>query len=225
MKISILDFFKKYKQMWVLLYFFIYMPWFTYLEETVTTNTKFIEVHSFVDDMIPFVEYFVIPYVIWFAYIAIAVVYFLFFTSKTDFYKLTAFLFIGMTICLIIYTFFPNGQMLRPEVFPRDNIFTDMVKRIYSNDTPTNVCPSIHCFNSIGVTIAIFTCDKFRDKKFVKAASFVLTLLIMMSTLFIKQHSFVDMLGAIILSAVLYILIYRPAYAKISATDIILSTK
>ncbi|MDI9488049.1 MAG: phosphoesterase, partial [Bacillota bacterium] len=91
----------QYRHGLVLVYFFIYMIWFTYLERTVTT--EFTPVYSRLDDYIPFLEIFIIPYFIWFAYIFVTVAYF-FFTSKQDFYKCCAFLFIGMTICLIIYT-------------------------------------------------------------------------------------------------------------------------
>ena len=40
-------------------------------------------------------------------------------------------------------------------IIARDNIFVDLVKHIYATDTPTNVLPSIHVFNSLGVCIAI----------------------------------------------------------------------
>ena len=116
---------KKYKHSVVLLYFFLYITWFFYLEKTVTTG--YTNVHIGLDDLIPFNEFFIIPYYLWFAYIVATVLYFLLY-SKEDYYRLTAFLFIGMTICLIIYTIWPNGQDLRPAVFPRDNFFTDLVR-------------------------------------------------------------------------------------------------
>ena len=47
----------------------------------------------------------------------------------------------GMTICLLIYTIFPNGHDLRIDSGIRDNIFINLVNFIYNNDTPTNVCP------------------------------------------------------------------------------------
>ena len=72
------------------------------------------------------------------------------------------FYFSGMTIFLIICTVFPNALNLRPTVFPRDNMFTDMVKVLYKTDTPTNVLPSIHVFNSIGAGIAISHSNDFK---------------------------------------------------------------
>lgn len=65
---------KKYKHAWVFLYIFIYMPWFLLLEKHVTTNYHVIQTQF--DMWIPFVEYFIIPYLMWFAFIAAAFVYF-----------------------------------------------------------------------------------------------------------------------------------------------------
>ena len=135
-----------YSHAWVLLYAFIYFPWFTYLERHVTDN--YFVIHSIFDDYIPFCEYFIIPYLLWFAYIAVTLGY-LFFNDKQGFYKASAIMFSGMTIFLIICTVFPNGLNLRPEVFTRDNFCIELVKRIYQTDTPTNVLPSLHVYNSI----------------------------------------------------------------------------
>lgn len=54
-----------------------------------------------------------------------------------------------MTIFLIVSYAYPNAQHLRPVEFPRDNIFTDVVRWLYKTDTPTNILPSIHVFNSL----------------------------------------------------------------------------
>lgn len=117
------------------------------------------------DEFIPFVDYFVIPYILWYAYVFITVFYFMFAMPAEDFNKMAAFLMSGMIITLIIYTVFPNGQLLRPESFENNGFFVSLVKRIYKKDTPTNVFPSLHCLNSLAATIAIFSCQKFRRKK------------------------------------------------------------
>lgn len=196
----------KYKHGAVLSYFFIYLIWFTYLEKNVT---KFTPIHTKLDDMIPFCEVFIIPYFIWFLYIAVTVSYFLL-TSKQDFLKCCAYLFTGMTICLLIYTVWPNGHYLRVNLnsLGRDNIFIHMLSRIYSIDTATNVFPSIHVFNSVGAMIAISKSEKLRPIKWLQWGTFVLTVLICMSTVFLKQHSIMDVLGALVLNFLLYAAIY-----------------
>lgn len=205
---------QKYKHGWILSYFFIYLVWFFALEGR--TGIRHTSIYIKLDDYIPFNELFVIPYVLWFAYIAVTV-FFFFFTSKEDFYKTCAFLFIGMSICLLIYTIWPNGQNLRPTEFARDNIFVDIVKLFYKNDTSTNVCPSIHVFNSIGAHIAIAQSSYFKNKRYVKFASFVLMVLICLATVFLKQHSAFDGFAAIGLSGIMYMLVYKVDYSKIRA--------
>ena len=65
------------------------------------------------------------------------IIYF-FFHNKQDYYRCCTFLFTGMTIFLIVSTLWPNGHHLRPYVMPRDNIFTQMITRLYKTDTSTN---------------------------------------------------------------------------------------
>ena len=56
---------KDYRHAWVLLYGLIYMPWFVYLEGR--TDVHYFLIHSPIDDYIPFIEYFIVPYLLWFA--------------------------------------------------------------------------------------------------------------------------------------------------------------
>lgn len=197
---------KNYKHAWVFLYAFIYLPWFFYLEKHVVKDYHII--HTVLDEKIPFIEFFIVPYTLWFAFIAVTIAYF-FFTDKAGFYRLVIFLFTGMTIFLIISTIWPNGQMLRPDVFPRDNIFTDMVKQLYRADTPTNIFPSIHVYNSIGACIAIMHSEKLKEFHWVQYSSLVLGASIILSTMFLKQHSVIDVIGA----GGIAVIIYHFAYA------------
>ena len=95
-------FLQKYKHIWVFLYGFIYLPWFFYLEKTVTS--RYHVIHTPVDDFIPFIEYFIVPYLLWFAFMAVIVFYF-FFTDVDGFYRLYAHLITGMTIFLLFPVF------------------------------------------------------------------------------------------------------------------------
>ena len=90
-----------------------------------------------------------------------------------------------------------------------DNIFTDMVRHLYSTDTPTNLFPSIHVYNSIAACVAIFY-SKHVKRKGTKAAALVLTILIILSTMFIKQHSVFDVLTAFALAAIMWLFLYSP---------------
>lgn len=201
----------RYRHAWVLLYGFIYMPWFLYLEQR--KNVHYYIIHSPIDDYIPFVEYFIVPYLLWFIFIFTTAAYF-FFTDRKGFYRLAAFLCTGMTLFLIICTVFPNGLNLRPTLFVRDNIFVDMVKVLYRTDTPTNVLPSIHVFNSIGAVIAISHSQALKKHRYIQAASYMLALLIILSTVFLKQHSITDVIAAIAMACMVYPFVYTAQERK-----------
>lgn len=203
----VFHFIQKYRHAFpLILYGIIYLAWFSHLERTVTKHYRII--HVAFDDYIPFCEVFVIPYLLWFVYVAAVVIYF-FFRDKDDYFKTCAFLFTGMTIFLLVSTLWPNGHHLRPYIMPRDNIFTHLVSMLYKADTPTNLWPSIHVYNSLGCHIAIMKSQCLKNHKKIKAGSFVLCVSIIMSTVLIKQHSLFDVTTAFIMAAVMYGIVYR----------------
>ncbi len=203
------ELFYRYRHGWILSYLIIYQMWFIYVERTVTR--RFHIVHTAVDDYIPFVEIFIVPYLLWFGYVAIAIAWF-FFKDVQDYYKLCIFLFVGMTVFLVISTIYPNGHYLRPRVFERDNIFISMVKGLYMIDTPTNLFPSIHVYNSIGIHLAVMHSEKLKERKWVRRGSFIMMLLIIASTMFLKQHSVFDVVTGCVMALVMYTLVYARSW-------------
>ncbi|MBT9777528.1 phosphatase PAP2 family protein [Clostridium sp. MCC353] len=201
---------RKYKHVWILSYAFLYLPWFLYLERTVTRN--YYVMHVALDDWIPFSEYFIIPYLLWFLYVSGAILYF-FFTNKQDYYRLCIFLFTGMTISLLICTVFENGTDLRPVVDPGKNFCSWLVSVLHSADTSTNVFPSIHAYNSIGVHIAVMHSEALKKYRIIRWGSFILMILICLSTVYLKQHSVVDVAGSLIMAYIIYPLVYGTDYA------------
>lgn len=205
MREKVKELFYRYRHGWILSYMFLYQMWFIYVERTVTR--RFHIVHTAVDDYIPFVEIFIIPYFLWFLYVAVAIAWF-FFKDVQDYYKLCTFLFVGMTVFLIVSTVYPNGHYLRPRVFERDNPFIWMVKGLYMIDTPTNLFPSIHVYNSIGVHLAVMHSEQLSEKKWVKRASLIMMGSIIASTMFLKQHSVFDVVTGCVMALVMYTLVY-----------------
>lgn len=201
-----LIFIRKYRHaIPLMIYGIIYMAWFGYLEKTVTGHYKVI--HVALDDHIPFCEVFVIPYMLWFAYVTIVVMYF-FFCDKDGYFKACIFLFTGMTVFLLVSTLCPNGHHLRPYIMPRDNIFTQLVSMLYKADTSTNLWPSIHVYNSLGCHIAVIKCHRLQKHKGIRIGSLILCVSIVMSTMFIKQHSAFDVITAFIMAAIMYGVVY-----------------
>lgn len=189
----------------LIIFFLIYVTWFGHIEKTIHNYTL---IHVSLDDYIPFCELFIIPYLSWFLYVAVVVAYFLF-KDKEDYFKSCIFLCTGMTIFLLVSTLWPNGQDLRPLIMPRDNVFTRIISALYKTDTPTNLWPSIHVYNSIGCHLAIVKSRHFENKKGIRFASLILCSSIIMSTMFIKQHSVFDVTTAFIMASIMYLIVYR----------------
>lgn len=188
---------------WVLLLIPV-LIWFKILEATIVPKYM---IHSPLDEWIPMVPIFVIPYLLWFPYIAFGIIYTGMY-SKRDFYRLLFFLIGGMSVAYTIYMIFPNGQGLRPVITGKDP-FSFLVKFLYATDTPTNVCPSVHVINSIAVHSALSHSKEFKKIKYGKLASGILILLICMSTVMIKQHSIVDVAVGIVTGGLFNILLYH----------------
>lgn len=173
---------------WVV-YFILY-----YLTENYISYDKCYSVHCFLDDMIPFCEYFVIPYVGWYVLIIISLLYLALY-NPNNFKNMSKYIIIVQILATIIYVVFPNRQDLRPEVFVRDNIFTDIVAILYRIDTCTGVCPSLHVTISIGIASTWL-----REKsasRIAKASVAMFCALVCISVAFVKQHSVVDIFAAI----------------------------
>lgn len=196
---------EKYSHAWVFLYFLIYMPWFIWLEGR--TGIRYHFVRSALDSHIPFCKYFVVPYLFWFGFVAVTVIYF-FFHDKLGFKKLMAFLIAGMTSFLVISTLYPTALNLRPPVVGGDDIFAQLVRFIYQTDTSTNVFPSIHVYNSLGCMIAIMDSQELCRRKSVVFVTYALTITIILSTMFLKQHSIIDVTGAFLMALAFYSVVY-----------------
>ncbi len=188
------------------LYAPFYIITFIWLENRPVDHIHIIEME--IDKYIPFCEYFIIPYYMWFGYIALTVIAFAFLADRKEYYRLCLMLGAGMTIFLFISYIWPNGLHLRPAVLPRDNFCTDLVRFLQRSDTSTNVFPSIHCYNSMVVNAAIWKNERFSRKKSIKWGSLILCILVLMSTLFLKQHSMMDLLAALFMFVAFYIPLY-----------------
>ena len=77
----LLNFLKKNKHAVFALYIPVYMHFFTWLEAR--NDVSFQPIHCFIDAIIPFNELFVIPYILWFLYVLVVIVY-LYFQNKKD---------------------------------------------------------------------------------------------------------------------------------------------
>ena len=201
------SFLKNNPHFWLLLYFPIYILSFFLIEHFIITGGEYWVSYLPLDDKIPFVEFFVIPYCLWYPFLGVTALYFAI-TEPSVFRRYMYFVMLGMTISLLICVLFPNGQNLRPDTFERENLFSMLVGIIYKVDNNLNVFPSMHVVGSWAVVGAWFRSKQLHHKTLVRGMALMLAVLISVSTVFIKQHSILDVIGSIVLCIPLHLLFY-----------------
>ena len=193
------------RHLWLLLYWPIYGAFFFFVEKVYRPDGYY-SVWCPLDDAIPFCELFLIPYLFWFVYLIGMHVYTLIY-DVAAFRKMMYFIMITYSATIIIYLIFPTCQDLRPAEFERDNILTRFMAEYYAFDTNTNVCPSIHVIGSLAVMLTSFHCKDFG--RGVKIAFAATGILIALSTVFVKQHSVIDLAAAIPICIFAYYLSFK----------------
>lgn len=168
-------------------------------------------VHCRLDDIVPFCEYFVVFYVFWYFLIAATLLYFMFYNTE-GFRRFQIFIIVTQLVAMAIYIIYPNRQDLRPEIFPRDNVFSRILGMIYAFDTSTNVCPSLHVAYSIGIASAWL---KEKDiAAWLKTAICICCFMICICVAFVKQHSVVDIFAALPVCLLAEMIAYGKPYWK-----------
>ena len=199
----------KYRHLFLILFLPVYLTLFFLTEKYVTPIYK---VYTPLDDLIPVCEFFVIPYVLWYALLAFVSIYTLLFDIPS-FKKFYIFLSVTCVITFATYIIFPNQQNLRPTEFMRDNIFVDVMKNLYSIDTNTNVCPSIHVIFSIGMLFAVWNSKHFSSALW-RTVWIMITVSICLATVFLKQHSVVDIFAGVLLCALVFPFVFLDLRGK-----------
>ena len=158
-------------------------------------------VHFSLDDKIPFLPVFIIPYIIWFLYIPLPMIY-LFFKDSKAFKRQAIIFFSGSIFCSLFFVIYPTVIDFRPSA-EGEGLLLWLTRMIYANDTPpANVFPSLHCYEALTIHLTTFTAGPFKNRKILRIASAVLVALICASTVFVKQHSFIDVIGGCVISIV-----------------------
>jgi len=165
------------------------------------------------DHQLPFIEAFIVPYVFWYIFI-FGMLFYFFIYDRGIYYKTLLSLTMGMAVCYVIYYFFQT-TVPRP-VLEGTGLYTNMIRYIYSADQPVNCFPSIHVLSSYLMVIAM---RNSRTKTPIKMFSVAVTgYLIILSTLFIKQHVVLDAFAGILLGNILFNIVFyfKPAMAYAS---------
>lgn len=209
------------KEIWsrlkgIIIFGIAYMATFFFIE---ARHVPIHIIHTSFDDMIPFCEYFVIPYVMWYFYVAATILYLaLTYKDLKEYNRFILNMELGMIVFVIISFAYPNGQNLRPAI-EVDGFCTWLIHLLYTIDTSTNILPSLHVFASVACAMALCRDQRVKKKPLYQWLICLLTLSICLSTMFIKQHSIIDVTLALLFNVLFYPVVYAPDYPRARAAS------
>lgn len=155
-----------------------------------------------IDKIIPFESSFVIPYLYWYIYIFLGLIFVL--SKDRDSYIRTFIkIILGMCICYVIFYIFPT-EINRPAIVG-SNVIDKLLQIVYSSDRPFNCFPSIHVLNTY---LIMRNTKKSYNKKFFIYTE-VTGVIIILATLFIKQHFVLDVIAAIFIGEVINLFVNK----------------
>ena len=154
------------------------------------------------DEKIPLIHIFVIPYVYWYLYMVIGYLM-ISLANRKEYMRSMLGIFLGMWISYIIYFVFPT-EMVRPTI-TGDGILNNILRIIYAGDRPFNCFPSLHVMG----TYFIMRYTKKSGNKYLYYYTQIVGILIILSTVFIKQHFILDAVGAIVMVELINIVVLR----------------
>ena len=180
-----------------------------FITENLIPYEKCMPIHCALDDLIPFNEWFVLFYVGWYALVFGTLAY-TFFFDVPQFKKVQTFIMITQAVAMLCYILWPSRQDLRPETFPRENFLTSVMAFIYSFDTSTGVCPSLHVAYSLGI-LSVGLKDETLPG-WIKALLTLFVIGVCCAVCFVKQHSALDVFAALPVCLLAEALVYGKEY-------------
>jgi len=180
-----------------------------FITENLIPYEKCTPIHCALDDLIPFNEWFVLFYVGWYALVFGTLAY-TFFFDVPRFKKVQTFIMITQAVAMLCYILWPSRQDLRPETFPRENFLTSVMAFIYSFDTSTGVCPSLHVGYSLGI-LSVGLKDETLSG-WIKALLTLFVIGVCCAVCFVKQHSALDVFAALPVCLLAEALVYGKEY-------------
>jgi len=168
-------------------------------------NQPTTEVHSLVmsfDRATPLLKVFFLPYSVWIVYIYICLIYF-FLKDRTSYYRGILMYTLCALTCYMIYSVFQT-TVPRPDIVGSD-LLSQLARYVYERDKPFNCFPSIHCFSSY-LMMRLLAVSPARNK-LNRLLIYGMSTTIIASTLFVKQHVLWDVIGAVALVEVMYLVV------------------
>lgn len=148
------------------------------------------------DTYIPVIPMFVVPYILFYPFVFTGLIY-LFKHNRPAYVQIAWSYSIGLLLCYVTYLLYQT-TFPRPELMGQD-IFSYILRQIYQADKPVNCLPSIHVLGTMLIMLGLAAGPK-QKKLLVNSVG----TLIILSTMFTKQHGVLDVLAALILGAGLH---------------------
>jgi len=163
-------------------------------------NTDWHIIDMKIDDLIPFCKYFMFFYFTyyWFSQLQLWLVSL---GDKRKFFRMLIAAAITCVVCNICFLCY-QVKMIRPEITGNDP-FDLWVKWIYNRDAKAlNCCPSIHAVMGALMVIGGWKTNKF--PKWLQIVSIIFGVGCALSTVFVKQHYFIDMVLGVLFMIFFY---------------------
>ena len=197
-------FIKEHPHMWWGLFLPAYLAAFFTIEKYVTGPYWATQLP--VDSLIPFCPYFIVFYMSWSPLLAVLGIY-LILKDAEGFRRYMWYIMVTFTTAVVFCILIPNGQDLRPAVMAHHNAATWLVEYTYSIDTNTNVFPSVHILGCMAAVAAVWHTPGLKKPAWRWGAT-LYGILIMVSTVFVKQHAAIDVLAGLLTGAIAYVFVY-----------------
>jgi len=207
-------FLKKYPAILYAAWLPLYIGLFLLVQQIITPESGYVAAYLPIDDLIPFRPWFIVFYFLWFPFMAITGFYLLF-TDGQALKRNMVCLGWGFFAVLALYFIIPSGQDLYPAAYGQD-FFSRLVQWVHGFDSNVNVFPSGHVMGAVVTQFAIFDSARLR-KWWILVPTTLLATLICVSTVFVKQHSVIDLIASALLCLGLYLAVYSSGKLKIES--------
>ena len=109
-----------------------------------------------------------------------------------------------ITSLIMLYIFFIlyPSKVIRPDINSYNDLTTFILYIVYKVDSPTNCFPSGHCLLCFTLIYSLLDNQTISNK--LKMPALIINILIIMSTLFVKQHVILDVISAFALATINY---------------------
>ena len=194
---------KEHKEIYLFIFYFLFIVLFGLIQKYYNPVSSHLVTWP-IDYYMPYNQYFMIAYAIWWPFVPAAFIFF-YFRDIPSFKSLCFQVLIVCYLTLIIYIIYPSYLDLRQPIYETD-ICSKAILWLRSIDPPRNVFPSLHVSETVSICFVVYKSRDLLLNRYVKGIIYLIGILIIVSTIYIDQHSIADILFAIILSVIFYII-------------------